>query len=85
MCPSPYRPHPGTAPWDGCLRDEVTKTLDEYLNPLSLAQLSIQDDIITYATKDGAAHEFDALEFLAASADKQQSESDHRRDLCKSS
>jgi hypothetical protein len=33
--------------------------------PLSLEKLSIQDDIITYTTKDGAAHEFDALEFLA--------------------
>lgn len=33
--------------------------------PLSLQKLSIQDDIITYTTKDGAAHEFDALEFLA--------------------
>jgi hypothetical protein len=28
--------------------------------------LSIQDDIVTYTSKDGAAHEFDALEFLAA-------------------
>jgi hypothetical protein len=26
---------------------------------------SIQDDIDTYTTKDGAAHEFDTLEFLA--------------------
>ena len=34
--------------------------------PLSLEELSIQDDIVTYTTKDGAAHEFDALEFLAA-------------------
>ena len=34
-------------------------------SPLSLEKLSIQDDIVTYATKDGAAHEFDALEFLA--------------------
>jgi hypothetical protein len=34
--------------------------------PLSLEKLSIQDDIVTYITKDGAAHEFDALEFLAA-------------------
>ena len=33
--------------------------------PLSLEKLSIQDDIVTYSTKDGAAHEFDALEFLA--------------------
>ncbi len=34
--------------------------------PLSLEKLSIQDDIVTYSTKDGVAHEFDALEFLAA-------------------
>ena len=34
--------------------------------PLSLEKLSIQDDIVTYTTNDGAAHEFDALEFLAA-------------------
>jgi len=33
--------------------------------PVSLEKLSIQDDIVTYTTKDGAAHEFDALEFLA--------------------
>jgi hypothetical protein len=33
-------------------------------SPLSLEKLSIQDDIVTYTTKDGAAHEFDALEFL---------------------
>jgi hypothetical protein len=33
--------------------------------PLSLQKLSIQDDIVTYSTKDGTAHEFDALEFLA--------------------
>lgn len=34
--------------------------------PLSLEKLSIQDNIATYSTKDDAAHEFDALEFLAA-------------------
>ena len=34
-------------------------------SPLSLEKLSIQDDIVTYTTKDGAAHEFDALDFLA--------------------
>jgi hypothetical protein len=33
---------------------------------LSLEKLSIQDDIVTYTTNDGAAHELDALEFLAA-------------------
>lgn len=35
-------------------------------SPLSLEKLSIQDDIVTYTTKDGAAHDFDALKFLAA-------------------
>jgi len=25
----------------------------------------MQDDIVTYTTKDGVAHEFDAVEFLA--------------------
>ncbi len=34
--------------------------------PLSLEKLSIQDDIVTYTTKYGAAHEFGALEFFAA-------------------
>jgi len=33
--------------------------------PLALDKLSIQDDIVTYTTKDQVAHEFDALEFLA--------------------
>ena len=33
--------------------------------PLALDKLSIQDDIVTYTTKHNAAHEFDALEFLA--------------------
>ena len=33
--------------------------------PLSLEKLFIQDDIVAYSTKDGTAHEFDALEFLA--------------------
>ena len=32
---------------------------------LALDKISIQDDIVTYTTKDNAAHEFDALEFLA--------------------
>ena len=33
-------------------------------SPLSLEKLSIQDDIVTYTTKDGAAQEFDALELF---------------------
>ena len=33
--------------------------------PVSLQKLTIEYDIVTYQTKDGVAHEFDALEFLA--------------------
>jgi Transposase zinc-binding domain/Putative transposase len=33
--------------------------------PLALDKISIQDDLVTYTTKDDVAHEFDALEFLA--------------------
>ena len=33
--------------------------------PLALDKLSIQDDIVTYTTKDDVANEFDAVEFLA--------------------
>jgi hypothetical protein len=33
--------------------------------PISLEKLTIQDDIVTYTTKDGTAHEFDAVKFLA--------------------
>jgi hypothetical protein len=33
--------------------------------PLSLEKLSIQDDIVSYTTKESGAHAFDALEFLA--------------------
>ena len=33
--------------------------------PLSLEKLSLQDDIVTYTTNDGAAYEFDTLELLA--------------------
>ena len=38
-------------------------TADEKM--MRFEKLSIQDDILTYTTTDGAAHEFDALEFLA--------------------
>lgn len=34
--------------------------------PVSLENLSVQDDLVIYTTKDGTDHEFDALEFLAA-------------------
>ncbi|RIL05870.1 MAG: hypothetical protein DCC75_11330, partial [Proteobacteria bacterium] len=33
--------------------------------PISLEKLSIQDDIVSYTTKDGHEHEFHGLEFLA--------------------
>jgi len=33
--------------------------------PLSLEKLFIQHNSVAYRTKDGTAHEFDALEFLA--------------------
>ena len=33
--------------------------------PVSLEKLSLHDDLVTYTTEDGKAHEFDALEFLA--------------------
>ena len=46
---------------------ESDKFVARYIErgPISLEKLSIQDDIVTYTTKDEAAHEFDALEFLA--------------------
>jgi hypothetical protein len=33
--------------------------------PVSLQKLSLDGEIVTYTTKDGTAHEFDGLEFLA--------------------
>ena len=44
-----------------------TKFVARYIErgPISLEKLTIQDDIITYTTKDERAHEFDAMEFLA--------------------
>ncbi len=46
---------------------ESEKFVARYIErgPISLEKLSIQDDIVTYTTKDGTAHEFDGLEFLA--------------------
>jgi len=47
--------------------DESERFVARYIEraPLSLEKLSIQDDIVSYTTKEGVAHEFDALEFLA--------------------
>ena len=33
--------------------------------PISLEKLSLEHDILTYTTKDGSAHEFNSLDFLA--------------------
>lgn len=55
--------------WVGEPFDEPdrTKFVARYIErgPLALEKLTIQDDIITYTTKDGRAHEFDTMEFLA--------------------
>lgn len=61
--------HSGFGAWVGEPFDEAdrTKFVARYIErgPISLEKLTIQDDIITYTTKDERAHEFDALEFLA--------------------
>jgi hypothetical protein len=46
---------------------EVSKFVARYIErgPLSLEKLTIEDDIVSYATHDGVTHEFDALDFLA--------------------
>ena len=46
-----------------CLFNIVARYVDR--GPLYLEKLTLQDDIVTYTTKDGTAHEFDAVEFLA--------------------
>ena len=55
--------------WVGEPFDEAERTrfVARYIErgPVSLEKLTIQDDIITYTTKDECAHEFDAMEFLA--------------------
>jgi len=61
--------HSGFGAWVGDPFDEPERTrfVARYIErgPISLEKLTIQDDIITYATKDERAHDFDALEFLA--------------------
>lgn len=61
--------HSGFSVWVGDpFQDEGSeKFVARYVErgPLSLEKLSLQDDIVTYTTKDGTAHEFDAVEFLA--------------------
>ncbi|NDC37265.1 MAG: hypothetical protein EBZ48_04350 [Proteobacteria bacterium] len=61
--------HSGFGAWVGEQFEEAERTrfVARYIErgPISLEKLTIQDDIITYTTKDERAHEFDALEFLA--------------------
>jgi hypothetical protein len=54
------------APTLKCLFIRMNPEKKRYIEraPLLLERFSIQDDIVTYTTKDGAAREFDALEFL---------------------
>ena len=61
--------HTGFGAWVGEPFDEPDRTrfVARYIErgPVSLEKLTIQDDIITYTTKDERVHEFDAMEFLA--------------------
>ena len=61
--------HTGFGAWVGEPFEEAerTKFVARYIErgPISLEKLTIQDDIITYTTKDERAHEFDSMEFLA--------------------
>jgi hypothetical protein len=61
--------HTGFSVWmgDPFQDSESDRFVARYVErgPVSLEKLSIDDDIITYTTKDGTAHEFDAMEFLA--------------------
>ncbi len=47
--------------------DDSERFVARYIEraPLSLEKLSMQDDIVSYTTKEGVTHEFDVLEFLA--------------------
>lgn len=61
--------HTGFSVWFGdTFQDEQSdKFVARYVErgPLSLEKLSMEDNLVFYTTKDGATHEFDALEFLA--------------------
>jgi hypothetical protein len=65
-----FQDHTGFGVWlgDPFHDKESEQFVARYIKsaPSSLEKLSLQDDIVTYTTKDGAAHEFDTLEFLAA-------------------
>ena len=61
--------HTGFSVWLGeSFKDaDSSRFVARYIEhgPVSLEKLSVQDDIVTYTTVDGRAHEFDVLEFLA--------------------
>jgi len=61
--------HSGFSVWlrEAFEDQESSRFVARYIErgPISLEKLSILDDIVTYTAKDGTAHEFDALEFLA--------------------
>ena len=61
--------HTGFSVWLGDAFEDKERTLfvARYIERcgLSLQKLSIDEDVVTYITNDGQAHEFDALEFLA--------------------
>jgi hypothetical protein len=61
--------HSGFSVWLGEPFEEQGRELfvARYIErgPISLEKLSLNHDIVTYTTKDGTAHEFDALGFLA--------------------
>ena len=61
--------HTGFSVWIGepFHDEESSQFIARYIErgPLSLEKLSLQDDIVTYTTKDNTAHDFDPLEFLA--------------------
>ena len=64
-----FQEHTGFSVWIGdSFKDaDSSRFVARYIEhgPVSLEKLSVQDDIVTYTTVDGRAHEFDALEFLA--------------------
>jgi len=61
--------HTGFSVWVGDAFEDKERELfvARYIErgPISLEKLSLEHDIVTYTTKDGVAHEFDALEYLA--------------------
>lgn len=61
--------HSGFSVWMGepFADEESEKFVARYVErgPLSLEKLSMVDDLVVYATKDGSTHEFDAPQFLA--------------------